>query len=212
MKLNNEIVQDIKQARAHARAAEDHDGKSENNLKSAAASMYAGFTKALLEQPKYGQVTEKQMLTIYKSTTPRPWWDAYLKAGGYITKAGNADREGAMRLIQEHIDPKAAIRRRIEQLSWTARSHVKQHYARTHGCGSRKPPLTPEYAHEVATAMQGMVMTKHQAQPLAEYSQNDILAKALAAGRAIVAKLPQLKQDKLEYAHDVLTDLWRDLT
>lgn len=105
-----EIHNAIRAAVAHERAALNHEDKYEQQMKAAGASMYAAFATALKLTEDYQgrQIDDSAVLRIYRGTKPRRWWDAHLAA------AKGGDREYAGRLIQWHIDPDQARRRRAQ--------------------------------------------------------------------------------------------------
>ena len=124
MSENLDVVTHIRAAAAHERAAGAHEAKYENQMKAAGASMFAAFRAALMEQPDYRgrQINEKAILRIYESPKPRPWWDAYLVEAKFADESGRAKRDAAKRLIQWHLDPDQAARRRVQAQARVAQS------------------------------------------------------------------------------------------
>ena len=116
MSQNIDVVTHIRAAAAHERAASGHEDKYANQMKAAGASMYAAFRAALLEQPDYRgrKIDERAIVRIYESPKPRPWWDAYLIEARFADENGKAKRDAAARLIQWHLDPEQAVRRRAQ--------------------------------------------------------------------------------------------------
>lgn len=112
----SDILQHIRQAQAHADAAVRHEDRYGQQMRSAGASMYQAFTLALKTAPDYRgrKLDEKAILRLYKSTAPRPWWDAHLTAAKLVDASGRADRDRAKRLIQWHVDPNGAQERRAQ--------------------------------------------------------------------------------------------------
>lgn len=138
MSAAQDVVRYIRQAAAHEDAAGRHEDKYEQQMKSAGASMYEAFTLALRAVPEFKgrQIDDKAIGRIYKSTKPRPWWDAHLKAASVIASTGKGDRERAARLIQWHVDPSGAAGRRAQHaLKEAARRKTldKQSRGKTHG-------------------------------------------------------------------------------
>lgn len=111
-----EIITAIRAAAAHERAASSHEDKYENQMKSAGASMFAAFTLAIRQAPVYlgRRLDDGAVLRIYKSTSPRPWWDEHLAAAKLVDGKGRPDREHAKRLIQWHVDLDGARARRAQ--------------------------------------------------------------------------------------------------
>lgn len=111
-----DITTAIRSAVAHERAAAAHEDRYANQMKAAGASMYHAFTLALkgVEEFKGRKLDDKAIERIYKSTKPRPWWDAALAAAKFLDGKQRADRDHALRLIQWHLDPEGAYARRLQ--------------------------------------------------------------------------------------------------
>lgn len=134
-------VQHIRQAVAHEAAAGRHEGKAEEQLKSAGAEMYAAFVLAAKgsEELRGRKLDDKAIARLYHSTKPRPWWDAALKEGGF--GAGDkASRQKAAYLIQWHVDIDSARARRAQgrlQQASAQKALRKQRDMRTRSMTSR---------------------------------------------------------------------------
>ncbi|MBF6571701.1 MAG: hypothetical protein IVW54_22910 [Candidatus Binataceae bacterium] len=152
----HDIVSHIRQAVAHERAAAGHEDKYENQMKAAGASMYAAFVAAVRssDEHKGRKIDDKAILRLYKSTAPRPWWDAALLAARVTTTAGKADREHSKRLIQWHVDLDGARQRRAQHALRVVsgrKSLSKQGTTATQGARVRPEPTTAEVRTLTAT-------------------------------------------------------------
>ena len=145
MSASNDILQHIRQAQAHADAAVRHEDRYGQQMRAAGSSMYQAFTLALKGADEYRgrKLDEKAILRLYKSTTPRPWWDAHLTTAKLVDASGKADRDRARRLIQWHVDPDGAQERRAQH-TIRALAHKKQRSTQTRGVTT--PELRPKSA------------------------------------------------------------------
>lgn len=114
--VGTEILSAIRAAAANERAAAGHEDKYENQMKAAGANMFHAFTLAIRSAPVYKgrKLDDAAVLRIYKSTSPRQWWDEHLAAAKFVDGRGKADREHAARLIQWHVDLEGARARRAK--------------------------------------------------------------------------------------------------
>lgn len=134
----------IRSAAAHERAAAGHEDKYANQMRSAGASMFHAFTLALKAAPEFQgrKVDDKTVLKFYKSTQPRKWWDEHLRHAKFLDGKGKPDRDHAKRLLQWHIDPEGAQRRRAQHAMQVVASRKKVATQRTRA--ARGSTLTPE--------------------------------------------------------------------
>lgn len=114
--IHTDILTGIRSALASEDAAARHEGRYEAQMKSAGASMYIAFCEALRASEEFQgrKIDDKAILRLYASNKARPWWDEALKAAKAVNAKGDADRDRAMRLIQWHVDPGAALARRAQ--------------------------------------------------------------------------------------------------
>jgi hypothetical protein len=152
MSASNDILQHIRQAQAHADAAIRHEDRYGQQMRAAGASMYQAFTLALKGADEYRgrKLDEKAILRLYKSTTPRPWWDAHLCTAKLVDASGRADRDKAKRLIQWHVDPDGAQERRAQAAMRALASKKRlsdQKVAQTQGAMRPKSAPAREAVH-----------------------------------------------------------------
>lgn len=151
-------AQHIRQASAHEDAAYRHENKLEEQMKAAGAEMYAAFAIAAKgsDELKGRKIDDKALLRLYKSTKPRPWWDAALKEAGFASSLGDkAARQKASYLIQWHVDVDAArARRSAGQLQQaTAQQRLrKQRTASARSMTSRSKAVTATEAARITKA------------------------------------------------------------
>jgi hypothetical protein len=173
----SQIQQAIRAARAHEDAAGRHEDKYEQQMKSAGESMYSAFTLALRAAPEYQgrQINDAVILKIYKSTSPRKWWDAALAEAGIEAK--NA-RDWSMRLIQWSVDFEGAQKRRGLMISNQAEQRKKvanQTAAKTHGVRTPRASQEREAVHaaKVTEAAHRSALGGREAPSLARETQRN---------------------------------------
>ena len=188
LSLDPEVLQHIRHAAAAERAAGGHEDKYSNNMKSAGASMYAAFRTAMLAQPDYRgrKVEEHVVRRVYESTRPRPWWDAYLVEAKFTDEKGTPRRDTALRLIQWHLDPEAAIARRAQGQLQQAAAQKKlrqQRATKTRGMTSCRESSAPNTA-----AMRELAADLGHPEDAPAVTVNDLLGE-LARMNAAVRKI-----------------------
>lgn len=139
----------IRAALANERAAAGHEDKYSNQMRSAGANMFHAFTLALKTAPEYvgRKIDDKAVLRIYKSTAPRKWWDEHLRHAKFLDGKGRPDRDHAARLLQWHVDPEGAQKRRAKHVMQVVASRKKVDKQRTQaarGSTLTHEPMTDE--------------------------------------------------------------------
>jgi hypothetical protein len=162
----HDIQQHIRQAAASEVAAGRHEDRYAAQMKSAGASMYAGFCLALRASDEFQgrKIDDKAILRLYQSTKPRPWWDEHLKAAKFVDSKGHANRHAATRLIQWHVDPGAAEARhaqgKVQQLV-AQKKLAKQRTTAARGMNSHEPT-----AREAQVLVQSAANSAHAGREL----------------------------------------------
>lgn len=145
--MSVEIRNALHLAAGHERTAyrveKEAQDKFTDKMKSAGYSAFEAFSLAARDAHPGRKIDDAALLRLYKSTTPRPWWDAHLRELK-LHDGRTADREWGNRIIQWHTDPDAAQARRVRHTlrEATQRKAVKAKSA----YGARAPQAEPASA------------------------------------------------------------------
>lgn len=111
--------QHIKQALAHERAAKTHDDKQESQMKSAGAAMFAAIQTAAEMDGKKAPPTDPIAFEHWRKGHGKdlPSYDAALEEA-------NTTRQSAAYLVQWHVDPDAAMLRRVGKIAASTKLNI----------------------------------------------------------------------------------------
>lgn len=215
--MNHDIVRQIREAAAFERAAGGHEDKHENTMKSAGASMYSAFAAALREQPQYQgrKIDDAAVRRIYESTTPRPWWDAYLQEAGYRKESKKDVRlHGAAFLIQWHLSPYKAAKARAEHIASKARARElveKQGHRKTRSDRSDQVPSTASFAEQAVGSAPSDTMRALRDAASGKSASTVTVEDLLGEGNRIMSALRKVKPEHRERVLELAKAFARDV-